>query len=256
MIRAIRPTSCGASPSEGSSSSSSRGSDISARPMASICCSPPESSPARCPARSASTGNSSWTRSRASARGRPPSGPRAHRPAGSPRRSSGRRPAGPRAPRPPRRAPPAPGPAGRSGAVEDDLAGGDRTPVQPQRAGDRAQQRGLAGAVAAEHGQHAVSRQRRGARPPGRGPTARTAPTTRAHSARARSPSPESRWGRPPDHRFSGRSGTWCCDHTTQAPPGGDVPEDPPVRAGRPRSPSRWPRPGCGRPSLCSAACR
>ena len=42
----ILSTSCGARPSEGSSSSSSFGSLISARPIASICCSPPDSSDA------------------------------------------------------------------------------------------------------------------------------------------------------------------------------------------------------------------
>ena len=47
-IRKMVSTTCGASPSEGSSSSSSRGRLISARAMASICCSPPESVPASC----------------------------------------------------------------------------------------------------------------------------------------------------------------------------------------------------------------
>ena len=40
--------------------------------------------------------------------------------------------------------------------LEGDLAGGDGAAVQLQRAGDRAQQRGLAGAVAAQHGEHGV----------------------------------------------------------------------------------------------------
>src|ERR1051326_8062133 len=48
--------SSGARPSDGSSSSSSRGFDISARPIASICCSPPESVPAFCDSRSRSRG--------------------------------------------------------------------------------------------------------------------------------------------------------------------------------------------------------
>ena len=52
----------GASPSDGSSSSSSRGALMSARPTASICCSPPESVSAGWAARSASTGNSACTR--------------------------------------------------------------------------------------------------------------------------------------------------------------------------------------------------
>ena len=46
MISKISWTMNGARPSEGSSSSSSRGRAISARPIASICCSPPESVPA------------------------------------------------------------------------------------------------------------------------------------------------------------------------------------------------------------------
>ncbi|CFN72449.1 Protein of uncharacterised function (DUF1602) [Bordetella pertussis] len=48
----------GARPSVGSSSSSSRGCVIKARPMASICCSPPDMVPARWPARSFRRGNS------------------------------------------------------------------------------------------------------------------------------------------------------------------------------------------------------
>ena len=55
--------SIGARPSEGSSSSSSRGRLISARPIASICCSPPDSVPPRWAARSLRRGNSRNTRS-------------------------------------------------------------------------------------------------------------------------------------------------------------------------------------------------
>mmetsp|Transcript_1047 Transcript_1047/g.2766 ORF Transcript_1047/g.2766 Transcript_1047/m.2766 type:complete len:95 (+) Transcript_1047:2131-2415(+) len=51
-------TICGARPIEGSSSSSTLGRAISARPMASICCSPPDIVPASCLARSFSRGNS------------------------------------------------------------------------------------------------------------------------------------------------------------------------------------------------------
>ena len=51
-IRKNSRTIIGARPSEGSSRSSSRGRLISARPSASICCSPPESVPARWPPRS------------------------------------------------------------------------------------------------------------------------------------------------------------------------------------------------------------
>ncbi len=48
----MRSTITGARPSEGSSSISSVGFDISARPIASICCSPPDRLPARWLARS------------------------------------------------------------------------------------------------------------------------------------------------------------------------------------------------------------
>ena len=53
----------GASPIDGSSSSSSFGRDISARPIASICCSPPDIVPAVCRRRSFSRGKSAKTRS-------------------------------------------------------------------------------------------------------------------------------------------------------------------------------------------------
>src|SRR2546428_211007 len=43
-----RSTITGASPIDGSSSSTSLGRDMSARPTASICCSPPDRLPARC----------------------------------------------------------------------------------------------------------------------------------------------------------------------------------------------------------------
>ena len=77
-VSAIRAAISGARPRDGSSSRSSRGPAIRARPIASICCSPPESSPARWCARSERTGNSSWTRARAAlVRLRPPRAPRA-----------------------------------------------------------------------------------------------------------------------------------------------------------------------------------
>ena len=66
MIEKICWISCGASPIDGSSSSSSRGRAISARPIASICCSPPDSVPADWLTRSSSRGNSLKTRSRSS----------------------------------------------------------------------------------------------------------------------------------------------------------------------------------------------
>ena len=61
ILSAICATISGASPREGSSSSSRRGELISARPMANICCSPPERYPAWLPRRSASSGNPSRT---------------------------------------------------------------------------------------------------------------------------------------------------------------------------------------------------
>ncbi len=48
MISKFRSTRIGARPIDGSSISSSVGRDISARPIATICCSPPESVPANC----------------------------------------------------------------------------------------------------------------------------------------------------------------------------------------------------------------
>ena len=50
-------TKIGESPMDGSSITISLGLLIRARPMASICCSPPESVPARCPLRSSRRGN-------------------------------------------------------------------------------------------------------------------------------------------------------------------------------------------------------
>ena len=66
-ISKISRTIIGARPSDGSSSISSRGRAISARPSASICCSPPESVPARWPLALGEPGE----RGRALARGRP-----------------------------------------------------------------------------------------------------------------------------------------------------------------------------------------
>ena len=61
-------TSSGDRPSDGSSRISSRGSAIRPRPIASICCSPPDSVPARCRCRSASRGKIENTRLRLIAR--------------------------------------------------------------------------------------------------------------------------------------------------------------------------------------------
>ena len=57
MVAITSATICGASPSDGSSISSTRGLPISARPIASICCSPPDRCAAICFARSARRGN-------------------------------------------------------------------------------------------------------------------------------------------------------------------------------------------------------
>ncbi len=63
MTRNISSTTTGARPSEGSSKRMRRGAPIRQRPIASICCSPPESVPALCRRRSASRGKSAITRS-------------------------------------------------------------------------------------------------------------------------------------------------------------------------------------------------
>ncbi len=67
MISKIPRTTIGARPSDGSSIMMSFGLAISARPTASICCSPPESVPACCHSRSLRRGNRSYTRARSSA---------------------------------------------------------------------------------------------------------------------------------------------------------------------------------------------
>ena len=66
MISKTWSTSTGARPIEGSSISSTFGFAMSARPIATICCSPPESVPAFCFRRSRTRGNVSSTRSRSS----------------------------------------------------------------------------------------------------------------------------------------------------------------------------------------------
>ena len=100
----ISRTSSGARPIEGSSSSSRRGRHISARPTASICCSPPERVPPGWRSRSLRRGKIAKTRSRSAAISRPPrpvagrgrSGAARWRGAGSPRRSGCRRSPAPR----------------------------------------------------------------------------------------------------------------------------------------------------------------
>jgi hypothetical protein len=64
MIWKIDSTRMGESPIDGSSRSSTVGRAISARPIASICCSPPESVPPFWASRSSSRGNSVRTRPR------------------------------------------------------------------------------------------------------------------------------------------------------------------------------------------------
>ena len=66
MISKLRSTRSGASPIDGSSIRSSFGFDISARAIATICCSPPESVPASCARRSYSRGKRLYTRSKSS----------------------------------------------------------------------------------------------------------------------------------------------------------------------------------------------
>src|SRR5437588_416516 len=61
IVAITSTTICGASPSDGSSISKTLGLDISARPMASICCSPPERKAAIWPRLSASRGNMAKT---------------------------------------------------------------------------------------------------------------------------------------------------------------------------------------------------
>jgi len=73
----MRARTSGASPSVASSRISRRGLVIRARPMASICCSPPDSSDPMAAERSASSGNSACTRSRVQPSPEPSAGGRA-----------------------------------------------------------------------------------------------------------------------------------------------------------------------------------
>src|SRR3972149_2478678 len=70
MIANVVSTTVGAGPREGSSKRISRGRAISARPIASICCSPPESVPASWRRRSAGVGGGGAARPEAPALGR------------------------------------------------------------------------------------------------------------------------------------------------------------------------------------------
>ena len=138
-------TSSGDSPSEGSSRISSFGSAIRPRPIASICCSPPDSVPARWRCRSASRGKIANTRlavvlaARAAAAIGAEIEVLPHVMLGKMRRPSGTwiRPRATMA-------------AGRSRSIG--RAGeADRAAPRPQHAGDRPVERGLAGAVRAQH---------------------------------------------------------------------------------------------------------
>ena len=144
----------GARPSEGSSSISRRGALIIARATATICCSPPLMVPASCCARSRSLGKSLEGLLAGAARARPWA-PASRRAPGSRPPSSAGTAAGPRAPAPCRRARSRAVFAGRSLAVEQHHA------AARDQAGERLQQRGLAGAVGAEdHGQPGPALQR------------------------------------------------------------------------------------------------
>ena len=69
MRSKIVSATAGARPIDGSSSISNFGAEARPRPIATICCSPPDSVPASCVARSARIGNSVWMRSSACANG-------------------------------------------------------------------------------------------------------------------------------------------------------------------------------------------
>ena len=99
MMPKISRTTSGARPNDGSSRISRRGRSSSARAIASICCSPPESVPACWRRRSRSRG-SSRTRARTPPRSLGAPGAYRRRAAGSPRRSSAGRCRGRRAPAP------------------------------------------------------------------------------------------------------------------------------------------------------------
>ena len=152
MTSPIWPMIRGARPSDGSSSSSSFGLAISARPMASICCSPPDSSAAAL--RAALLEHREQVVD-------PVLGPRLRRLVLAAHAAG----AQVLLHREPAEDPPALGDlhqahaddlrrvaAAEVGAVEADRARLDPAAVQPQGAGDGAQQRRLAGPVAAEDG--------------------------------------------------------------------------------------------------------
>ena len=165
MVRPTSATSCGARPSDGSSISSTRGLPISARPIASICCSPPDSEPASWACRSYSRGNSRNTRSIVQS-GPPPFA------CADLRRDHQILAHGQRAEH-------APALRHETDALARDDVGreaGDRLAVQADRAAarleeahDRRHAGGLAGAVAAEQAEQATRLQRERARRAARG---------------------------------------------------------------------------------------
>lgn len=117
---------------------------IRARATASICCSPPERSPARCAARSARTGKRSWTRSRAAERpGLLP--PRAAGTEVVGDRHAGEHPSALRDLGDPGGDHPVRGQVVEAAAVQGHRAPGDRAAVKGEGPADRPQQGRLAG---------------------------------------------------------------------------------------------------------------
>ena len=133
-----RSTTIGARPRDSSSASSTRGSEASTRPRASICCWPPESSPTRLPRCSSSSGKSSSALLGAAA------AELEVLPAGQLHEDAALLGEEPQPAAGPLVQPPPPGVA-----VEGDRAG-DRRDLT----GEREQRRGLAGAVGAQQGHH------------------------------------------------------------------------------------------------------
>ncbi len=131
MMLKISATISGASPSDGSSISRTRGRDISARATASICCSPPESVPANLLAPLAAGAESAHTSARCRRRSRPCRGADRRRRAGSRARSSAGTPAGSpaRARRPARRSAPATARRARSPSSRIEPRRGCRMPA-------------------------------------------------------------------------------------------------------------------------------
>ena len=153
MTPAIRSTICGARPSDGSSSSSSFGSLISARPMASICCSPPDSSTARCAAPLLEAREELEDPRLGALARRAVARRSSRRRAGSPRRSARRRCGGPRAPGRCPRARPAPGSTPRRSRPSKEISPASALPFWSGSVPEIARSSVLLPApLAAEHG--------------------------------------------------------------------------------------------------------